>query len=57
MVESIRSYGPEKGLELYYRADFGVLSMSPDLQIVASPGYDAERGPAAVAGLRVSLRW
>jgi len=51
-------YGPEEIGELYYRVQVGpYLEASPDVQRVAHPGYNRDRGPATVAGLRLNLRY
>jgi carbohydrate-selective porin OprB len=51
-------YGPESLLEGYYRAQLGRwVQVSPDVQLVRDPGYNRDRGPVAVGGLRVNLRY
>jgi high affinity Mn2+ porin len=47
-------YGFEKILETYYAAQVtDVLSISLDYQYVANPGYNADRGPVSIFGLRI----
>ena len=49
-------YGRERIAELFYSADLGRgLALTADLQRVASPGYNRDRGPAAFYALR--LHW
>lgn len=51
-------YGPETIAEAYYRVQIGpYLEASPDLQHVNNPGYNRDRGPATVLGLRLNLRY
>ncbi len=51
-------YGPETIAEAYYRAQIGpFVEVSPDVQRVGSPGYNRDRGPATVAGVRLNLRY
>jgi len=46
--------GREQVLEAYYAwAPFPWLRISPDLQCIWHPGYNRDRGPVRVAGLRV----
>lgn len=50
------NYRPEQVLEAYYQ--FTVASgvaMSLDLQRIANPGYNADRGPASFIGLRLHV--
>jgi carbohydrate-selective porin OprB len=52
------TYGPEEIGEMYYRLQAGpYLQVSPDVQAVAHPGYNRDRGPAVVLSLRVNLRY
>ena len=52
------TYGPETIAEAYYRAQIGpYVEASPDLQRVANPGYNRDRGPATVLGVRLNLRY
>ena len=51
-------YGPETIAEAYYRVQVGpYVEASPDLQHVVNPGYNRDRGPATVLGLRLNLRY
>ncbi len=50
------NYGYEQVLEAYYRVQLGpYLQVSPDFQFVENPGYNKDRGPAEVYGLRARL--
>jgi high affinity Mn2+ porin len=52
------NYGPEQIAETYYRIQMGTyLQISPDVQYIRNPGYNRDRGPAAVLSLRVNLRY
>lgn len=52
------TYGPEQIFEAYYRMQFeNFLQISPDLQFIRNPGYNRDRGTAAVASVRVNLRY
>ena len=49
-------YGRERVAELYYSADLGAgFALTADVQRVANPGYNRDRGPAAFYALR--LHW
>ena len=51
------NYGHERILEAYYRLQLGrFVQVSPDLQQIWNPGYNRDRGPATVFGLRLNLR-
>ena len=51
-------YGPEEIAEVYYRAQLGpYLEASPDVQRVVNPGYNRDRGPATVFGVRLNVRY
>ncbi|MDQ6888167.1 MAG: carbohydrate porin [Gemmatimonadota bacterium] len=51
-------YGRELIVESYYRAQVGAYAqVSPDVQLIRNPGYNRARGPAAVASLRVNVRY
>lgn len=51
-------YGPETILEAYYRIQLGPwIQLSPDLMLIANPGYNRDRGPAAVSTMRLSAHW
>lgn len=52
------NYGGENILEVYYRAQLGrFIEIGPDFQWIHNPGYNRDRGPAAVASLRVNARY
>jgi high affinity Mn2+ porin len=52
------NYGAEEIVEAYYRVQAGrFLELSPDVQYIAHPGYNRDRGPAAVLTLRVNARY
>ncbi len=49
-------YGRERMAELYYSAELGAgFALTADVQRVANPGYNKDRGPAAFYALR--LHW
>ena len=51
-------YGPEGIFEAYYRAQVGrYVEAGPDVQWIHNPGYNRDRGPAAVASLRLNVRY
>lgn len=51
------NYGYEEIAEAYYRLQLSkYLSISPDAQYVRHPGYDKNRGPLWVYGLRLSAQ-
>lgn len=50
------NYGYEQALEAYYRVQLGpYIQVSPDFQFIQNPGYNKDRGPAEVYGLRIRL--
>jgi carbohydrate-selective porin OprB len=50
------NYGPEQVFESYYRVQLGqYVQISPDFQFIRNPGYDKDRGPAEVYGLRAHV--
>jgi high affinity Mn2+ porin len=50
------SYGPEEILEAYYTCSVGLgLSFAADVQHIAHPGYNRDRGPVTVFALRAHL--
>jgi hypothetical protein len=52
------TYGPEEIAEAYYRLQIGPYArVSPDVQVAAHPGYNRDRGPVMVGGIRVNLRY
>jgi carbohydrate-selective porin OprB len=49
-------YGEEQVTEVYYRIQVGAhVQISPDYQVYANPGYNRDRGPAQVIGLRLRV--
>lgn len=54
LCDGALNYGYEKILEAYYRFQFGrYLQLSPDVQFISNPGYNRDRGPARVIGVRL----
>ena len=52
------TYADERIFEAYYRARVGpVVEFGPDVQLIQHPGYNTDRGPAAVFSLRLNLRY
>lgn len=52
------SYEPERVLETYYSFRISrPLSLSLDYQLIANPGYNRNRGPVSVLGLRLHLQY
>ena len=52
------SYGLEQILETYYRVQIGkYVQVSPDFQYIVNPGYNRDRGPAAVYSMRLRLSY
>lgn len=51
-------YAPEELVEAYYRVALGpAVSIGPDLQYGSHPGYNSDRGPAWVVGLRLHAEY
>lgn len=51
-------YGLEQVFETYYRVQIGrYIQISPDFQYIWNPGYNHDRGPAQVYGLRLHLSY
>jgi high affinity Mn2+ porin len=49
-------YGVEQVSEIYYRAQLGPnVQIGPDYQYLVNPGYNQDRGPAQVMGLRLRV--
>lgn len=47
------NYGLEQVLEAYYRVQVGkYVQITPDFQFIQNPGYNKDRGPAEVYGVR-----
>jgi hypothetical protein len=52
------NYGYEQVLEVYYRVQLTKwLAISPDFQFIQDPGYNRDRGPVEIYGLRVRVSW
>ncbi len=52
------NYGLEQVFETYYRIQVGkYLALSPDYQFYRNPGYNRDRGPVHIYGLRVHLQY
>lgn len=52
------NYGPERIIEGYYTLHIGRgLSAAFDLQRIANPGYNRDRGPVLVPSVRLHLDW
>lgn len=53
------NYAPELIAELYYKLLVlkGKIAISPDYQFVVNPGYNKDRGPVHVIGLRFHTEW
>ena len=52
------TYGLEEVAEGYYRLQLGsYIEVSPDVQVIRHPGYNRDRGPAAVLSLRMNARY
>ncbi len=50
------TYGCEQVLEAYYRIQAGkYVQISPDFQFIQNPGYNCDRGPVEVYGLRLHV--
>jgi high affinity Mn2+ porin len=51
----LRRYGPERVAELYYNAALPVrgLAVALNYQLIGNPGYNRDRGPVHVFGLRL----
>ena len=51
-------YGPETILETYYQARFfKSLFVAFDYQFVTNPGYNRDRGPVSIFGLKVHVEF
>lgn len=52
------NYGRERLIEAYYRIQLGrYVQLSPGMQFYENPGYNRDRGPARVYGLRLHLQY
>jgi carbohydrate-selective porin OprB len=50
------NYGFEQVLEAYYRVQLGpYVQITPDFQFIQNPGFNKDRGPAEVYGLRAHV--
>ncbi len=50
------NYGYEQAIELYYRIKVNkYVTLSPDFQFIQNPGYNMDRGPAEVYGMRMNV--
>ena len=51
-------YGHEAVMEAYYRMQAGKYAqIGPDIQFIENPGYNRDRGPVRVYGLRLHLQY
>ena len=58
LCDGTLNYGHEEVLEAYYRVQLGSYAqLSPDVQYFQNPGYNRDRGPARVYGLRLHLQY
>lgn len=58
LCDGALNYGYEKIVEAYYRVQLGkYLQLSPDIQFISNPGYNRDRGPARVMGLRLHVSY
>jgi hypothetical protein len=52
------NYGEEQVVEAYYRVQCArYVQLSPDFQYIRNPGYNRDRGPVSVVGLRLNVRF
>jgi hypothetical protein len=52
------NYGLEQVLEAYYRVQLGpYVQITPDFQFIQNPGFNKDRGPAEVYGLRAHVNF
>ncbi len=50
------TYGTEQVAEVYYRIQLGrYVQLSPDFQFIKNPGYNRDRGPVEVYGMRLHM--
>lgn len=58
LCDGTLKYGREQLLEAYYRIQLGrYVQLSPDFQYYENPGYNRDRGPARVYGVRLHLQY
>jgi high affinity Mn2+ porin len=52
------NYGPEEVIEAYYLwQPVKWLSITPDYQFIQNPGYNRDRGPVSVFGIRAHAQF
>ena len=52
------NYGLEEVFEAYYRIQLGrYVQLSPDFQYIENPGYNRDRGPVKVYGMRLHMSY
>jgi carbohydrate-selective porin OprB len=52
------NYGLEEVFETYYRIQLGrFVQLSPDFQYIQNPGYNRDRGPVKVYGMRLRVSY
>jgi hypothetical protein len=52
------NYGLEEVFETYYRIQLGrFVQLSPDFQYIENPGYNRDRGPVKVYGMRLHMSY
>jgi len=52
------NYDLEQIFEMYYRVQLGrYVQLSPDFQYIRNPGFNQDRGPVVVFGLRLRLNY
>jgi carbohydrate-selective porin OprB len=50
------NYGNEQIFEVYYRIQLGrFVQLTPDFQYIWNPGFNRDRGPVTVYGLRLRI--
>lgn len=58
LCDGALNYGREEILEAFYRFQAGQYAqISPDIEFYENPGYNRDRGPARVYGLRLHLQY
>ncbi len=54
--DSALNYGYEQTMEIYYSIQISkYIALSPDFQFIQNPGYNMDRGPVEVYGVRLHL--
>jgi high affinity Mn2+ porin len=51
------NYGPEQIIEMYYSFPVSLWRMTFDYQFITNPGYNRDRGPASVFGMRMRTQF